>query len=292
MKEMEECGFYHVCTDGTVLPWMFKDEQDFIAGINRIGICKIISGVLVWAYTLMDNHVHFLLNGSLLQCKKFIDRYKFITGMWISRKYNEPQPLKGLPTSIIPLKTDEDIRNTIAYIDRNSIVAGFDGLPYDYPWSSAKLLFRKGNREYTSGYKISDFSKNALRDPLKTRVTLPENWTFDAHGMLNPSCFTEWEKVEQLFVSPIRHMYYINKKIEGEIDLTLSQGHKTFIPDKDLRPITEKLSTEKFGVSDIRKLPIKSRISLARTLRREYASTPKQIARMVYLDIDTLKGFI
>ena len=61
MEHYDRSGFFHVCTDGTVLPWMFKDQQDFIAGINRIGICKIISGVYVFVFTLMDNHVHFLL---------------------------------------------------------------------------------------------------------------------------------------------------------------------------------------------------------------------------------------
>jgi hypothetical protein len=91
---MERKGFYHICTDGNALSWMFKDDQDFVAGINRIGICKIISGVLVWAYTLMDNHVHLLLNGTLPMCKSFIDKYKLLTGKWISHKYKISKQIK------------------------------------------------------------------------------------------------------------------------------------------------------------------------------------------------------
>lgn len=32
-------AFYHICTDGAFLDWMFQDDRDFIAGVNRCGIC-------------------------------------------------------------------------------------------------------------------------------------------------------------------------------------------------------------------------------------------------------------
>ena len=32
--------------------------------------------------------------------------------------------------------TEEEILEVAAYIDRNSIVAGFNGLPSEYPWGS------------------------------------------------------------------------------------------------------------------------------------------------------------
>lgn len=287
---MERKGFYHICTDGNALSWMFKDDQDFIAGINRIGICKIISGVLVWAYTLMDNHVHLLLNGTLPMCKSFIDKYKLLTGKWISHKYKISKQIKELSVSIIPLKTEEDILETLAYIDRNSIVAGFKGLPSEYPWGSSCLLFR--DTDCSMFRSLKEFSSNQLRDLLKTRITLPEDWTINEQGMLNPECFTECQKVEALFRTPVRYLYYITKKLEGKIDLALSQGQKTFIRDKELRVITIDLCKQNFSTDDVGKLDVKSRLTLARILRRDYASTTKQIARMLHLDADLLKGFV
>lgn len=290
MGSMERKGFYHVCTDGNVLPWMFKDDQDFIAGINRIAICKAISGVSVWAFTLMDNHVHLLLYGTLPMCKLFIDKYKLLTGKWISHKYNLSKHIKGLPTSVIPLKAEEDILETIAYIDRNSLVAGFKGLPSDYLWSSSCMLFK--DRGCCVSRSLKEFSDNELRGLLKTRVTLPTAWTINEQGMLDPECFTEWKKVEALFKSPVRYLYYLTKRLEGKIDLTLSQSQKTFIRDKDLRVITIEICKQNFATDEIRKLDIKSRLTIARSLRRDYASTTKQIARMLYLNADVLKGFV
>ena len=287
---MDNRGFYHVCTNGTVLPWMFQDVDDFIAGVNRIGICKVISEVDVWTYTLMDNHVHFLLYGYRTMCKKFIDKYKLLTGKWISHKYNQPKHIKDVPASIIPLKTEEDVLETIAYIDRNAIVAGFRRLPSEYPWSSSQMMFRE--KRSCEERRLGAFSRNQLRSVLKTRVILPDHWAVDERGMLNPEYFIEWQKVEELFKTPIRYVYFVSKKLEGKIDLAISNGQKTFIADKDLRLITKGLALKMFSTEDVRRLDVKSRLVLAKILRRDYASYPKQIARMLYLNAEVLDGFI
>ena len=100
-KRFQEEGYFHVCTNGNSLPWMFKDDDDFIAGINRIGICKISTGVDVIDYTLMDNHVHFLLYGTITQSQQFLTKYKLLLGKWIQNRYNEyqyRQPFHSLRT--------------------------------------------------------------------------------------------------------------------------------------------------------------------------------------------------
>ena len=290
MERREDYGFYHVCTDGSVLPWMFKGIEDFIHGINRVAVCKVISGVEVWVFTLMDNHVHFLLYGTMYMCKNFIDKYKLLTGKWISHKYGLSGFVKELPASIIPLRTEEEILEVAAYIDRNSIVAGFNGLPSEYKWSSSSIIFK--DKSCCSDKCLKNFSLTQLRNMLKTRVTLPGDWTINQGMMIDPRCFTEWKKVEALYKTPVRYLYYVTKKLEGKVDMALSQGQKTFILDKDLRPITADLCQKHFGTVDISKLDVDSRLFLARMLRKNYASTPKQIARMLHLNADVLKGFV
>ena len=291
MKRAEGYGFFHVCTDGRVLPWMFKDKQDFIAGINRIGICKITSGAYVWAYTLMDNHVHFVLYGTWEICKRFITRYKVLTSMWIEQKYGLPKHLKELPTSIIPIKSEEDLLGTIAYSDRNAMVAGFRGLPQEYPWSSSRLLF-KSSESTKSRTSLDQFSVNQLRDILKTRVSIPRNWTIDDDKMLDPHDFTEWRDVENLFKSPAKYLYHLSMKLEGKINLEISQDSKSLIRDKELREITKNLCLQSFGKSDVSRLTAENRLKIARILKKDYASSHKQISRMLHLDAEVLKDFI
>ena len=35
MKHNLEKGYFHICTDGNSIPWMFQDDEDFIKGNRR-----------------------------------------------------------------------------------------------------------------------------------------------------------------------------------------------------------------------------------------------------------------
>ena len=289
MKSSESEEYYHVCTDGKALDWMFKDREDFINGINRIAICSIESNVTVKAYTLMDNHAHLVMRGKLQQCKDFIIRFKTQTGRWISSKYNIKNHLKHLPTQLIHIKDEEQLLETIAYLDRNSIVAGYCSLPSEYPWSSAKYLF-KSSGGGTAGRRILDYSKREIKELLHTWAKLPDHWIVDDEGMICPENFLDIKSIEVLYKSPLRYLYYLSKKLEGKIEM--QQGTSTFIPDKELRPIIESISKQFFDKRPIKELDFNSRLLLARKLRYNYAATIKQIARMVHLDVDTLSKFM
>ena len=117
-------------------------------------------------------------------------------------------------------------------------------------------------------------------------------WTFNDDGMINPLCFIDIKRIEQLFKSPNRYLYYLVKKLEGKINQSLDQDIRPFVPDKDLREIASRLAEEMFGSKDIRTLSVKSRLTLARNLKQEFASTHKQISRILHLEASILKDFI
>lgn len=289
MKSSESEGYYHVCTDGKALDWMFKDEEDFIRGVNRIAIGSIESNVKVHAYTLMDNHAHLVIQGTLQRCKKFIIGLKTQIGRWISSKYNIKDHLKHLPTQLIHIEDEEQLLETIAYLDRNSIVAGYCRLPSEYPWGSAKYLF-KSSVDGIAGKRISDYSKREIQELLHTWTDLPDHWIVDDKGMICPENFLDIKSIETLYKSPLRYLYYLSKKLEGKIEM--QQGTRTFIPDKELRPIIESIAKQLFGEKPIKELDFKSRLILARKLRYNYAATIKQISRMVHLEAETLGQFV
>lgn len=291
MRGSGTAGYYHVCTDGKAISWMFQDEQDFIAGINRIAICHLKTCVSVIAYVLMDNHVHFLLYGTMPQCKLFINLYKRLTGKWILIKYGLSDYLKHLPTDILYINSEERLLNTIAYIDRNSVVAGFSKLPGEYPWGSARYYFRdRSSFEYTRF--ISDLTKNERRAILRTRTAFPSDWKINDLGMIDPLCFLDSKRVESYFKSPLRYTYFLAKKLEGIVEQDLEYSQKAFLPDKDVRAIIGKISHELFGVTQVSRLDVKSKLLIARRLRYDYASTVKQIARLLRLDKSALEGYI
>ena len=53
-----------------------------------------------------------------------------------------------------------------------------------------------------------------------------------------------------------------------------------------------KMARDLYGAESVRDLDVNARLGLARKLRYEFASTIKQISRMVYLDKTALEGFL
>ena len=175
MKGTKDTGYFHICTDGRALSWMFQDEKDFIAGINRIAICHLRTCVEIIAFVLMDNHVHFVLYGTMPQCKAFINLYKRLTGKWILMKYGISDYLRGLPTEILRIENEESLLNTLAYLDRNPPMAGYRYMHSEYPWGSSKYIFRdtKTLEKEESWKSASGYTRRALRAILNSKVEIP-----------------------------------------------------------------------------------------------------------------------
>ena len=286
-------AFFHVCTDGNSLDWMFKDTPDFIAGMNRSGICGFISGAKTIYFVLMDNHVHFLLHGSITACKEFIVTFKKLTSMYIWSKYGLSNHLQHVPTEMIRIKSLAHLLDTIAYFDRNPIASGWKYMPYSYPWGLGRFMFRMPCETHQSSVrKLSSMSIRAQRNTFGTHRILPQDWTIDEQGLIDPRCYVDMASVEKLFKSPGKYMYHISKKLEGEIEKDFNTSVSTFMQDKELRPIVEKMSQELFGTRDVVTLNINSKITLARKLRYEYASPVKQISRMLHMEAELLKKFV
>lgn len=294
-KNFSFSGYFHVCTDGRSLPWMFKDKSDYIAGVNRLAICHLRSKAKIVAYVLMDNHVHFILYGTMLQCKQFITKYKQLTGTWIHMKYNLTGFLKQLPTKILHLQTEERLLNTIAYIDRNPVVAGYKYLPTEYPWGSAQYMFKNHQltkKEEENTKTLAEFSRRNKRILFGTRFLLPDNWQINDEGMICHNSFLDISVSESRFKTPVKYSYFLARKLEGIVNQELEFAQKSFIPDLELRKIVKEIIRQEYDKENISELDVTGRLSVARKLRYNYAATLKQIARMVQLDKEALEGFV
>jgi hypothetical protein len=270
---------------------MFRGDSDFIAGVNRAGICSVVSGVKIVSFVLMDNHVHFIVYSQMPSCKDFILRYKNLTGKYIYSRYGIKGHTHTLPAEIIRIDSFERLMATIAYLDRNPIVAGWRMMPDEYRWGVSRLMFRE-ERGRETFRKLDTFSMREQSVLLGTHVRLPQDWRVDESGMLDVRCFVDVAFLEKLFRSPGRYLYFLFRKLEGDVDKFFTMGTRTFVQDKDLRLIVGKLAKDLYGEGDVRLLSVNTRLLLARKLRYDYASTVKQISRMLHLDAELLKGFV
>lgn len=139
---------------------------------------------------------------------------------------------------------------------------------------------------------LSEMSRRSQIAILATKMILPGDWRIDSNGMICPDSFLNVALIESYFKSPARYSYYLSKKLEGEVDLELQSSQKVFIPDIELRRIVKEMIRKDFNKERVKDLDVNARLSVARKLKYRYASSIKQIARMVHLEKSALEGFI
>lgn len=291
---MEKRAYYHLFSDGFRADFLFEDKSAFISGMNIIAFTFLRCDVMIYAFCLMDNHVHFILYGTLDECNRFQRSLAHQYSLWYFNRYGIKSPYP-FEFEIKMIDDERYLLASIAYVLRNGISAGFTFCIDDYIWSSNGLYFRDPVQMHlmTSNWKkVSDLSTSERRHMLRTRVELPPDWLISPNGFIWPGNYVDYKAVEAIYRSPKSFAYFMGQRKEDEINEKLGIIDSVFLPDVDLREKAVMSSLRLFRVTDLRELDVKSRILLAKELHKEYRCSYKQIARIVHLNSIYLKELV
>ena len=128
---------HHITQRGNRRQTTFFCDEDYSAYLELMGQWCKEHGVEIWAYALMQNHVHMIavpksedgLRRAIGEAhRRYTRRVNFREG-WRGHLW------QGRFTSNV---MDENyLLAAVRYVERNPVVAGFESSPGDYPWSSA-----------------------------------------------------------------------------------------------------------------------------------------------------------
>ena len=132
--------YFHAYTKGLEDKQLFKDREDFIAGMNLLAVvCSTFPQLKLLAFVLMSNHVHFVLYGTEQQAKEFMDMYKNLVSRYVRTRYGEAKYLRHLLTTVSEVALEnEGLKRLIAYVLNNPVKAGINCVATGYEWSSAR----------------------------------------------------------------------------------------------------------------------------------------------------------
>lgn len=284
--------YFHCATKGFDHSILFKDDHEFIAGMNRIGIClarlqKEIS-IIVIAFCLMDNHVHFILHGTRENCLKWMALYHRLTMIW-QKSHREGVPVdEAWEYDAWQIIDSDDLKEKIAYVFRNPTVARMGFVPGGYRWSSASLVFSDVAGQKAGGRRIGMLSTYESRNLFATRLILPEDWIVLPDGLIWPGCYTDYQRVEKLFGHPQPYLFSLNQNIEAIVNQQMH--HESIsLPDQDVVRMANAVSEEMFGRTEIALLDLEKRIQLCRRLKKDAGASLKQMARIVHVPLSELK---
>ena len=275
-------GYYHLSSHGLEKNDIFKSREDFIAGMNDVALCVLGYDVVIICFCLMSNHFHFVLYGTLNECRRFSDEYKRRCAMRMRRSSGEVQGMRDVGVHIDFVDSQEYLENVIAYVLRNPLAAGVHVMPYHYRWSSAMCYFA-GDTEF-AGERLNDLSERKRFRILRSRVAVPDSYMVDAEGVILPSCYVDAEMVEKTFRHPSRLMLLLAKKIENDVEIRLGVADYVTMTDQEMLTQMNELVRIEFGKESVSQLSMVQRISLCLLMKRNFRAGVKQIARLTRLD--------
>lgn len=294
----ENC--WHFSTNGNDVDVVFFDKQDFIDGMNRIYIISRLYPVIILAFALMDNHIHFVLYGELDACNRFVHDYVKRTSMHIAKRHNIRHKMGSVNIDYQTVDDTHYLKTVICYCVKNPPVAGIRSNAYDYPWSSGALYFRETGvwtapAWISGGYlkPVSEYlhTKDQKFDYFHTHDIIPDEIMM-CDGMIFPGEYVAYEIVEKIFMTQKAYNYYMCKSKEDDVDLKHRNISYLSIPDQEMRQHRTEILQSSFGVKTIRALNVNQRLSLARNLKSKYNCSLKQIASLCGINFDDLKNIL
>jgi len=128
---------YHIYSRGNQKQKVFFDEQDFKEFLSRLMRYKRRYSVKLYAFCLMPNHFHLIL-----EIKDKYDLKKFMQGLnrsytaYFNNKYDKVGHLWQNRFKSKIMAKNEYIIDCINYVEHNPVRKNLTNLPSEYRWSS------------------------------------------------------------------------------------------------------------------------------------------------------------
>jgi len=141
-RVLSKNGTYHVMMRGNERKNLFHDQEDKLRFIETLFAKKEETGFLVYAYCLMDNHVHLLVTEGPEGLATMMKRINASYAYYFNQKNHRVGHLFQDRFKSEPIEDDRYLLTVIRYIHNNPVKAGLVEKPEQYRWSSyASYLF-------------------------------------------------------------------------------------------------------------------------------------------------------
>ena len=288
--------FFHWCSRGLTADLLFANEQEFIAGMNRIAVCYLYCldkdrPVRIVAFCLLNNHFHFVLYGAEEDCELFMEHYKMLSLQWI--RYHRQERLHSeIELGHWPAYRPEIIKEKVVYTLRQTLEAGMRLTPQGYPWCSARLMFNDNSYLLETAKTAEEHSRRTIQKRLSSEILLPSYWKILADGTVWPGHYTDVQLAENIFAGVRDFMFSLNNgNVDKAVLAEMSPGAPS-LPDTEVRDKAESFARGLFGRKGISACTATERIRIAGYLRKDLHCGHKQLARIVRMNEQDLRKSI
>lgn len=135
-RVLSETGIYHVMMRGNERKNLFQGEEDKQRFLETLFGKKEEAGFSVYAYCLMDNHIHLLIKEGRESLATTMKRINTSYAYYFNQKYNRVGHLFQGRFKSEPVEDDRYLMAVARYIHNNPVKAGMVDRLEQYRWSS------------------------------------------------------------------------------------------------------------------------------------------------------------
>ena len=282
--------FWHVCTPGNLTEILNVTEEDYSFAVSNAAISAYESGVVVITDAYMENHIHDILGGSLLNCLSFVDKYRFRLHKHLVSTGRDVNLSKFRCDDPIQITSLEMMRNEIIYVNRNGYVDDPRYLPYSYPWGGGCLYFNP-SAQNDKGIPYNELPFVEKRGLCCRRVSLMPN-NYQVKGkMILPASYVQYKLGQSMFRDAHHYFQALTRNVEAFCESAKRLGDKNFLGREEMYPAVSSLCLKNYNVKQPSQLPKEEKIAVARTMHYEYHATNAQIRMILGLtdyEVDSL----
>lgn len=279
-------SYWHFYTNGKDMPIIFTDNREMALAMNIVAQAAFVYAekVTIIAFTVMNNHFHFILEGDFQLIKEMLS--------FILKRLRRVLSLEKLPeVSSKPIEDIASMRNHIVYVHRNGYVANLNHTPFSYPWGTGAHYFMP----VIHGKPFSEITSVENRLMFRSRdIKLPLDWhVINSGGALYiaPPSFCDIALGMKMFHDAHHYFAIVSKNVEAFSGVAVEINDGEFLTDQELFAQVIRIVREKYRLASSKDLTGAQRLDLAKTLHYDYRSSKGQIRRVLGLnqyDIDSL----
>ena len=279
--------YYHLCTKPIEDELLFRTEDELNEMLNFIALATYGGRCTLLAFSIMENHLHFVLEGKREDCAAFYDDLQRRL-LKLHRTDGRAKIILAATPQLIPISSLKQLRDEIVYVIRNPFVDRRNVNLFSYKWCSGYLYFNG----------LLDFmqeGESAAAMPLTKRRAFKHERDGEIdprikvlNGVALPSSFTDYRRVESFFEDAREFVHWTLKNVESQVEIAKRFGEKILLDDKELWSVIFKSCKEVYHVDGPKLLSNDNKLRLAKTLKWDYNAGNAQIARCMSLPISVV----
>jgi len=168
-------AFYHVMCRGNRKEPIFSDSSDRERLMRKIGEYKRTYGFILYAFTLMRNHFHFLIETRAHPLSRIMQGLVQSYTQGFNRKYRTVGHVFQGRYKAIVCDRDAYLLNLVRYIHLNPVRAGIVQDPAEYRWSSHRIyLGLESSSLVDTSFVLSQFGTSVRKSVLAYKAFVAE----------------------------------------------------------------------------------------------------------------------